>query len=512
LDKKVNVISDIEHELQITIAYDEIKPEIEQAYKEKQKTINLDGFRKGKVPVQILKQMFGDAIEIEASEKIANKKFWDVVEADGLKPISTPVLSDIDFVKGDKLSFKVRYEVKPKLELKDYKGLEIEKVVFSVKDEDIENEINYILKSRATFEVADEIKDNNYRIVADLQRFDSDGKPIEGSTAKDMVIDLSDEKVNKEIPESAKGKKLNDTFEFTFKDERLSEDKKISEEFKYSGTIKKIEKMVFPEKNEDFFKSVSQNKCKTEEEYKNHLRETIENYYSNQSENMYVNNLLAKIVENNDFTAPKGYVEYLLSKMIEQEKEQAKKQNQPFNEIQAKQTLAPRAEWNAKWQIILENLVEAENIKVEDSDLESLAEKESAQIGLPKEKLLKYYKDTNRVDSLLEQKVIDFLKENNTAKEISAEEKAKVEEKATAEEKKEAVKKTIKKKTTTKAASKKETEKKATTKKTTVKKVAAKKESAKTDKENVKEKKAVTKKTTTKKTTAKKAETKKEDK
>lgn len=459
MDKKVNVISDIEHELEVTLAYDEIKPEIEEAYKEERKTIHIDGFRKGKVPMPMLKKMFGEAIEYKASEKISNKKFWDIVEADNLKPISTPTLLDINFEMGKELSFKVRYEVKPKLALKDYKGLEIEKIIFEIKDEDIDREIEQMVKMHSSYEETDVVSDTNHRIVTDLQRYDDEGKPVEGSTSNNMVIDLSDEKVNPQIPENATGKKVGETFDFVFRDDRPSLKEEEKEEYKYTGTITKIEKMVAPEINEEFVKKISQNKAATIEEFKGQLRENISNYYTAQSENMYTNNLLSEIVKNNDFTAPKGYVEFLLSKLVETEKGNAQRQgHKNFNELEARTHLYDRAEWNAKWQIVLENLVEAESIKVDDSDLEKLAKDEAVKLGISEDKLLKYYKDSNRADQLLEDKVIEFLKENNTPKEISAEEKAKQDQEKADEAVAKKPKKTVKKTKTKKAEEKNEKE------------------------------------------------------
>ncbi|MDP2038897.1 MAG: hypothetical protein Q8L04_16065, partial [Ignavibacteria bacterium] len=78
-----------------------------------------------------------------------------------------------------------------------------------------------------------------------------------------------------------------------------------------------------------------------------------------------------------------------------------------------------------KWQIIMEALAEKENIKVEDSELEELANKEAEQTGITVAKLMKYYKDTNRADVLVEEKVIKFLKDNAKITEVDAAEKMK---------------------------------------------------------------------------------------
>lgn len=426
MDTKVNVLSNIEHELEVNLTYDEISNEIKEVYKKESKTISMPGFRKGKVPMQLLQKTYGDAIEYKASEDIANKKFWEIVEEMKLEPISTPSMTDLDFVRGEKLFFKVKYEVKPVLELKDYKGVESEKPIFKVKESEIEAEIESIKKSKATYEETEIAADKFHRITVDLQRKDKDGTLIVGSRSENIVIDLSDTNITPAIAEGAIGKKTGDMFDFNFIDEHKHGEETHREEFFYDAEIKKIEKLVFPEENEEFFKSISNDKAANNDELKAHISENYQKYFDQQSERIFKNNLLKKIVENNDFTPPKGFVELLANRMVESEKEQAKRHNQKtMDDEELKNQLYPRAEWNAKWQIIMEQIAETENIVLNDSDLEEIVKKDAESTGIPVEKLVKFYKDSKRDISLLEEKVIDFLVENNKVIEVDPELKSK---------------------------------------------------------------------------------------
>ncbi len=426
METKVNKLSNTEHELEVKLEYDEIKDEITEAYKKERKTITMPGFRKGKVPIAMLKKVYGEAIEYKASEDIANKKFWDIVKEQDLKPIGAPQMTKLDFSMNSPLEFSVKYEVKPVLELKNYTGLEIEKPIFKVHEEDIEAEVNNLLKSKATYKVADVIEDNNYRITVDLQRVDKDGKEMEGSKSENMVIDLSDPKVNTEIVKNTKNKKVGDTFTFTFVDEHKHEDHVHKEEYIYTGTIKKIEKIVIPELTEDYIQEISGKKAKTLEDLKNITRENYEKYYKDQSEKFYSNNLLEEIVKNNDFEPSKNYVEIVLRRLVEAEKRNAQQYNYPnIDENILKQNLLPKAEWNAKWQIIMENIAEKEKLTVTDSDLEALAKEDADKTGISAEKLVKYYKDSGRGEALLEEKVLKFLEDNNKAVEVDPEKKEK---------------------------------------------------------------------------------------
>ncbi len=426
LEVKVNNLSDISQEVEVNLTYDEILPEIQDAYKEESKTIQIDGFRKGKAPMTMIKKLYGEAIEYKASDKIATKKFWEVVDKENLKPISTPHLIDIDFQMGSKLSFKIQYEVKPKLTVKDYKNIEVEKPVFKIKENEIEKEVDYLLKPYVKFEETDSVENENYRITVNLQKLDENNTPVIGQRSENMLIDLSDEKVNAQIKENAIGKKINESFNFTFVDEHYHGEELHREEYRYLAEITKIEKTVQPELTEEILKKISNNKAATLDEFKEVLRNNFKDYYTKQSEEIYINNLLTEIVKNNDFTPPTGYVESIHKRLVEIEIENAKRYKMPnIDEKAIAEYFKPRAEWNAKWQIILESLAEAENITVDESALEEMAKQEAENTGISVEKLVKYYKDTNRTEVLLEEKVIEFLKFNNKIKEVDADEKIK---------------------------------------------------------------------------------------
>jgi trigger factor len=426
LEVKVSQLATDQQEVEVSLTYAEIQPEIQEAYREESKKIAIDGFRKGKAPIGVIKKLYGEAIEYKATEDISTKKFWDAVDQENLKPISTPQLLDIDFVPGSKLVFKVKYEIIPKLDLKDYLGLEVEKPIFKFTDDDVEKEIEFMFKPHEKFEAAELVENTGFRITVNLQRIDETGVPMTGPKSENILIDLNDEKVNSSIKESAVGKKVGDTFEFTFTDEHFHGEELHKEEFRYVADVTKIEKKNRPEVTEELIKKVSHNKASNLDELKEQISKNISDYYSKQSEDTVTNALLDKVVKNNDFSAPKGYVETVHKRMVEAEKENAKRYKMPnFDESGVSEYYKPRAEMNAKWQIVMQNIAEVENIKVEDAELEEAANKESEQTGISVAKLIKYYKDTNRTDFLLEDKVISFLKSKAVIKEIDAAEKAK---------------------------------------------------------------------------------------
>ena len=103
MEYNVNEISMSEKEIEITLKYDEIKSDIDEEIKKQSKKLQVPGFRKGKVPPAMVKKLYGDALEYEASEKVANTRFWKIAESRELNPIGQPVMTDLDFKPGNDL-------------------------------------------------------------------------------------------------------------------------------------------------------------------------------------------------------------------------------------------------------------------------------------------------------------------------------------------------------------------------------------------------------------------------
>ena len=423
MEYNVNDISSSEKEVEIKLSYDEIKNEIEEEVKKQTKKIQLPGFRKGKAPISMLKKMYGDAFEYEASEKIANSFFWKVAEEKDLKPIGQPTMTDLKFEPQKELSFKVKYEVIPKLEIKNYKGLTFDVPDLVAGDDEINKEIDYILKSNKTLEDADLITDKNYTIDSEVVLLERNGETQTDSKPEKMQIDLTVEGIAKDIVDNSKDKKVGDSFEFTFKDEhshKLEDGKEEvhKEEYKYQVKILGIKKVVLPELNEELIKKVTKDKVTTQEQLREEIKKDIQGYYDQQTEEMVRVKFVSEILKKNEFDPPKTLVNNILEEYVKAEEEKAKKSRYPFNKEEARNRLQKSAESEVKWYLIKNEIQKLENISVSDSDFNELAEKESQTTGLPVEKLINYYKTSNQSEKMMDKKLFDFLKDNSTLNKV----------------------------------------------------------------------------------------------
>ena len=426
MEFKVIDISSSEKEVEIKLQYDEIKKDIEEEVKKQTKKIQIPGFRKGKAPVSMLKKMYGDAFEYEASEKIANSFFWKIADENQLKPIGQPSMTDLKFEPEKDLSFKVKFETIPAINVKDYKGLTFEIPDLIVNESEIEKEINYILKSNKTLEDAQEILDDKFVIDAEVLLVEKNGETISDTKPEKMQIDLTAEGIAKEIIENSKNKKVGDSFNFSFKDEHKHKHDDGSEEthkedYKYEVKVVGLKKIVFPELNEELIKKVTRDKVSTETELREEIKKDIQSYYDNQTEEMIRIKIISEILKNNEFVPPRTLVNNILDEYVKNEEEQAKKSKYPFNKDDSRKRLEKSAETEVKWYLVKNEIQKAENISLTDQDLTDLAEAESAKTGLPVEKLINYYKTSNQGERILDKKLFDFLKSNNTLVKVDPE-------------------------------------------------------------------------------------------
>ena len=435
METKVNDLNTSVKELEVTLSYNEIKEDIDSEIKKQTKKIQLPGFRKGKVPISIIKKMYGDALEHEASEKVASSRFWEIAKEKQIMPIGQPTLTDIHFHPNEELHFKVQFETYPVLEVKDYTGQEIEIPDFVVRDKEIEQEIKYIQQANAVQEDAEVVGEENFIIDIDLLRIDDKGEPFEGAKKQNIKVDLSDPKINPELVKNAKGKKVGDTFTFTFKNEAPpqkegTEQKKSEEVLNFSAAVTSIKKNILPELTEELIKKVTKDKVTNEADLRESIRKDIQDYYDRQNDSILRNKLINLIVKKNDFVPPKTLINNLLQDLIKNEEEQAKKEgNRLFNREEAKNRLLPFAELEVKWFLLKNEIQKKENMEIAEETLKDLAKKEAVTTGLSEEKLINYYKSPNYQNTLLEQKLFDFLKEKNTVTKVDPEKYSQKEEK-----------------------------------------------------------------------------------
>ena len=169
-----------------------------------------------------------------------------------------------------------------------------------------------------------------------------------------------------------------------------------------------------PELNEELIKKVTKEKISNEADFRDGIKKDIQGYYDQRVDEMLRDRLLQIIVEKNEFAPPQTMVRNVLDDLVKREEESQKKAGYgKFNREDVEKKLLKTAELEVKWFLIKRAIVQKENLSVNDDDLKELAKKDAEKTGLPEDKLINYYKTSNTGEKLLDNKLFDFLKEQN---------------------------------------------------------------------------------------------------
>jgi trigger factor len=410
-----------ERELEIFVDATELAPHFEKAYEQYRKKIEIRGFRKGKAPLDMVKRMYGESIEHESLDAVANEIYRKVAEEKDLKVIGEPTLVDIDYKRGEALRFKIKYEVRPEIQLKEYKGLKVEKLIHEVTEKEVESEVERLRQINRTTTDVERAADDEHILTVDLQEMDSAGFPIVGKKNENVRMYLRDESLYPQLKEALRNaersKEYRARLETTSGKERRETNLLVK--------VKKVEKVNLPEFNDEFVSKITKGKVASTARFKENVKKDLEEFWKQESERKLQDAIVGEIIKRHDFTVPEGLVKYFLDSFVEEIRQQqsTKKLPENFNEEEFRKENRAYAIYQAKWLLLKEKIAKTENIAITDGDLEQLAEEESKKVGIDKTRLLNYYKTSKAANSRLQsEKLMNFLKDHAVIKEKVVEE------------------------------------------------------------------------------------------
>ncbi|MBK8551517.1 MAG: trigger factor [Ignavibacteria bacterium] len=414
MDLTLNDLENSKKELVAELSYEELTPHFEKAIEKYRKKASIPGFRKGKAPLNMIKKLYGEGIEYSSLEDIANEIFVNYLVENKLDLLSKAAITDLDYKPKEKFSFKVEFEIMPEIKVDNYKGLELKKTKYIIDDSRVDDEIQYHRFRHATNEIDGVALDDNYIVTVDLQNLDEAGNIIIGQSQKDLKVYLGNPQIFPEFKEGFKGIKEGEV--------RIIDSKNAEGgPKKVQITCTKVEKIVLPEMNEEFFRKVTnKEEIKTEEDFKQEIKNEIQKIYDGVSDRKIDTDAISEMIKTNDIPAPERYVQVILNGMIEEYKHQYPKQQLPkdFDEEEFKRERRVDAILQAKWYLIREKMIEDHNIKVEEEDYTKIAEENASRYNIPAEKLIEAYKDNEDVKmKILNDKVLDLIISNASIEE-----------------------------------------------------------------------------------------------
>jgi trigger factor len=414
VDIAIQSLEGCTREMQITFAPADLKTKFEEAYRKVRPQLAHRGFRKGHVPQHMLEKMYGEEIEREALTELANEKFKIAVEEGKLLPIGTPELTDLQHTRGESATVTVRFEVRPAIDLQDAVGLEVVHIVHTVKEEEVEAEIDRQRYLESETVEADQILSEDYIATVDLDDIDAaTGSPIEGTRRTDNKVYLRRPNVQPELKAALYNTKAGDSFTYEVAD---APDAETPLHQKLHATVKKVERVELPGLNDEFAVRVSDGKATTVDAYRALVRTEMEHQWNERSKRSMRDKLAEAYSAKHEFPVPDALVHELLHAYLEDYKRQGMKD---LNEREFFADMRPSAEWQAKWTLLREAFIEKNGLTVEDEDIESMVDRDHERLGVDKERLRAFYKKSDQYrDRVLVDKVFDLLEKGATVRTV----------------------------------------------------------------------------------------------
>jgi len=469
----------LSHEIEITIPANDIEERVASKLAEASKNMTIPGFRKGKVPLSIMKQKYGRAVMGEVLETTVNETSEKALQDKNLQPAMQPNIEVKEFDEGKDLVYTIAVEVLPDFKIADYKSLKVEKPVAKPSQENIDEALQRIASNNKGSEP---IKEDRAAKEGDILKIDFDGRTADddvhhdGMKAEGHLLQLGSNQFIPGFEEQLVGKKAGDDVEVkvTFP-ENYGAQHLAGRETIFDVKIHEIRQEAEAKIDDEFAKQLGLDDV---EALKGAVEQQIQQEFDNYSRMKMKKNLLDQLDEAHDFDVPPGMLEMEYDNIVKQvEFDQSngnpdQKVELPQEELDELKTIANR---RVRLGLVLSEIGKEANVEIQEADLQRAVIAEAQKYPGQEKEVFDYYsKNKQALESLrapiFEEKVVDYILElaDVSEKEVTPEELTADDDEEEAKPKKE------------------ETKKKAPAKK----KSTAKKSEAKTDDAKEGEKKA----------------------
>ena len=440
-----------EVKLEITIEAEKFDNAIKKVYFQSAKYFNIPGFRKGKAPQNIVEKYYGKEIFYEdAFNEVVPDEYEKALEENKIEAVSKPQIDVISMEKGQDLVFTAIVQTKPEAKLKKYKGIEIEKIEYNVKESDVEKELKDMQdKNSRLVTVENRSAQNDDTAIIDFEGF-VDGVAFEGGKAENhnlvlgshsFIEGFEDQVVGMNVGEE---KDINVTFPKEYFSKNLAGKPAV-----FKVKLNELKKKELPELDDEFAKDVSE--YDTLKELKQSIKEKLEKQFKDREKYEKEDAVVRELVKELEVDIPSGMVETEVENMMKDMEQRMSYQGLKMEqylkmmnktEEQFKKEYEPQALEAIKSRLAIEVVVKSEKIEATDEEIKAKIEEMAKNYGKEAKELEENENVRNYIKNGIEnEKAMEFLVANS--KEKKAEKKA--EKKETAKSVKETTKKDSKK-------------------------------------------------------------------
>lgn len=400
-----------ERSVEVTVPYEELLPKFNDAYVRYKKTIQLEGFRKGKVPVDLIKKVFGQKIEQEVAENSVADYLDEATKSKNVKVFDISKLESLNYNRKDGLQFKALVKIQPEIEQLKYKDLSIEKEIYQVTDDDIKDVIENLREQHATMTNIEGASQRGHYIVADFQQTDSTGVPLVGKKYENRYFQLDSEEADDLFVEQLMGISPGETRHITMPAANPDPDSKTEQQEHYSISVKEVKEKKLPEIDDELAKDVGS--FETLQQLKDSIQKDLEKRVEDSTAQNLSHRIMDEVVKSNPVELPDYMIENYLQAFIENVK---KENREKIDEQELHDKYRTDAIWNLKWLLIKDKIIEMENITVDEKEVIDYIEDMAMNAGKNAALIRSQYRDKKKRDQIIhrieEKKVVDLMLEH----------------------------------------------------------------------------------------------------
>ncbi len=424
--KEITRIENSAVKLTATVAKDDVAQNYKETLAKYAKNIQIPGFRRGHVPTHILEQKYGESLKAEIFGDLIDKTLNDILQGDDAKdfrplPYSQPRLEgdklpDLDLNKD--LTFTVVYDVFPKVEVKNFSGINVKEAQVSVGDKEIQDDLKSIQERNAAVldkNDGDPVEKDNI-VTINYKELNEDGSVVNGSERQDYVFTVGSGENYYKIDDDILGMKKGETKEITKKYDTKNDNEELAgKTVKLSVTVTAIKVRNLPALDDDLAQDVSE-KYKTLDDLKADIKKNLEAAKDRRIKELKNNSLLEQLVEKNPFDLPKSMIQAELDSRWNMMAQQFQTTPEQLDKMilasgQTRESMLKQwtgdSEKMLKSRIIVDTLLRERNISVTPEEIEAEYAKIAEQNGITVDEVKDHYKDARAKEYL-----IDDTKEN----------------------------------------------------------------------------------------------------
>ncbi|MDP7638902.1 MAG: trigger factor [Candidatus Hydrogenedentes bacterium] len=423
---------DCAYEVKVSVPAANETKTADELYEELRAEAELPGFRRGKVPRKLLENKFSKAVRSDVEGKLVGAAFKKLTDDNDLEPLGMP---DIDGLDGDEerepgapLDFTLKFEVKPKIELGQYRGIEVERPVVEVDDVDVDESIGEFLKQGAVYETVEDSKaGEGDQVIIDFEGT-RDGEAFEGGTADNLPYIIGSNRFLPEFETALAGASAGDelTADVTFPEEYFAEELR-GKPATFSITVHEVKRQAVPELTDEF---AEQSGYENVADMREKIAERMRERSGSQSRALAESDALNKIIEGSTYELPVSLVDNMTQDMVNSEVEKLAEMKISPERIEERMEgieseAREAALRNIKSMVALYEIAEAEGVEVTEEDFEKEAQTMSKALGMEADLISRYMtlsdQSSTYADRLLRTKTLDVILDNAkvTDKELS---------------------------------------------------------------------------------------------